>query len=183
MKELAEEKDFVPKDLLQKAMDTVNSKLETMADQKEVGIEPNMVLAIAWLERKGYRAVRDMTYEDQLSAYKKPWFHSALKFQELTASAHPFDEKEFNDFTKKLDRSKNLKEAYRLVMDRTLKNVSELADVYMKNSKSNVTGALWSGNLAHELTALTDLKPADSIMGKKHRKEQEKPLEYKNTGD
>lgn len=182
MQELSEGK-FLDKNLLQKAMDRINSQLEDMQDKNEVGIEPNMILAIAWLERKGYKAVKDMHYEDQLSAYAKPWFHSVLKFQELTASAQLFDKEEFDGFIAKLNSSKDLKGAYGLVMDRTLKNVSGLASVYMQSSKPHITGALWSGNLAHELTALTDLKPADSIMGKKHRKEQEAPLEFKNTGD
>jgi len=172
IKELAKEKKFVPKELLQKTLDIVNSKLETMTAQGEVGIEPNMILAVAWLEGKAYRAIRDMDYETQLSAFKQPWFHSILKFQELTASARDFNKEEFDSFIKKLKDCKTMEEAYRLVIDRILTNLSELAQIYQKTSKAHITGALWSGNIADALIELTELKEASTSLGKKFRKEK-----------
>jgi fructosamine-3-kinase len=181
--EVANGENLVPSEALRLAMDIVNGKLEKMMQEKEVGIEPNMILAIAWLERQGYAILKNLSYEDQQGAYKKPWLHSILKFQELTASAQPFNAEEFNKFILKLSRAKDLKEAYKSVMNRTLRQVSDLATVYGKTNKSHISGALWSGNIAHELTALTDLKPATTTYGDRHKKEQEMPLHLRNTGD
>lgn len=183
MMELSENKEFLSKDKLQVALDKLISKLQDAMDQKDVGIEPNMVLAISWLERRGFKQLKDMTYEEQQSAYTKPWFHSILKFQELTASAKPFDEKDFNDFIAKLSEAKESKDAYMLAIDRILKNIGDLADEYAKKSRSNMSGALWSGNIAHELMTLIDLRPADTTYGKKHREEKSLPLWMRNTGD
>lgn len=182
MNELSE-KDSVWASLLEKAFDRVNSYLESMQDRKEVGIEPNMVLAIAWLERQGHRAIKEMPYEDQVSAYKMSWFHSTLEFQELTSSAHPFDKKDFEEFTKNLSGIGDYKEAYKLVMERVLKNISGLSDIYRQSGKPDIIGALWSGNLTHELIALVDPKETNSTYWKRYRKEQETPLDLRNTGD
>ncbi len=169
--------------VLQRALDALNIELEEAIKNSAVGIEPNTILAIAWLERKGFEALQGLDYESQQSAYTKPWFHALLKFQELTASGQPYNAEEFNKFIAKLSRTKDLKEAYKAVMARTLSRVSELAKVYSKTSKSHISGALWSGNIAHELTALTDLRPATTAYGEKHKKEQEVPFHLRNTGD
>ncbi len=181
--EVANGENLVPAEALRLAMDIVNGKLEKMMQEKEVGIEPNMILAIAWLERQGYEMLKGLIYEDQQGAYKKPWLQSILKFQELTASAQPFNAEEFGKFITKLSRTKELKEAYKSVMNRTLRQVSDLASSYSKTTKPHISGALWSGNIAHELTALGDLKPATTAYGERHKKEQEVPLHLRNTGD
>jgi len=175
--------DVKPTEVLQHALERVNFLLTTAIKKKVVGIEPSMILTITWLERQGFEALQNMTYEDQQSAYTKPWLQALIKFQELTASTQPFNEEEFDKFIKKVAHTKEPREAYRLVAKRTFKNVADLASVYGKTSKPHISGALWSGNVAHEFTALTDFKPATTTYGERHKKEQEVPLHLRNTGD
>ena len=82
-----------------------------------------------------------------------------------------------------MKRTKEPREAYKLVQKRILKNVSDLASFYNKTSKPHISGALWSGNIAHEFTSLTDSKPATTVYGERHKKEKEAPLHLRNTGD
>ena len=46
-----------------------------------------------------------------------------------------------------------------------------------------MTGALSSGNVTHELIALTDFKPASTTYGERHRAERQVPVWMRKTGD
>ncbi|MDD3190813.1 MAG: hypothetical protein PHI66_03940 [Candidatus Pacebacteria bacterium] len=173
----------ISSEVLKSAFDLINEKLEEMMQDKEVGIGPNMIMAIAWLERCGYDFLKKMTYEDQQGAHKASWFHSILRFQELTASLKQFNEEEFNGFISELSGLENSKDAYKFVANRMLINTKELAKVYSKTSKSFMVGALWSGNITHELIDMTDLKPATTAYGRRHRGEQEISVHLRNIGD
>ncbi len=151
--------------------------------QDEIGIEPNHILAYGWLEQKGFRQVQGMTYEDQLGAYKQDWFHTLLRFQELTASRMPFDAEDFESFIAEASQKRSPHDAYRMIIDRTLKNVSGLANKYAEQEKEQRVGALWSGNTVHEITGLTELRPAETAIGRRHRAEALLPDHQRITGD
>lgn len=180
---IRDEGNNISSEVLESALGFMNERLEKMMQDKEVGIGPNMIMAIAWLERCGYNFLKKMTYEDQQGAHKASWFHSILRFQELTASLKQFNEEEFNEFISELLEFEDSKDAYKFVANRTLTHTKELAKVYSKTSKPYISGALWSGTITHELIDMTDLKPATTAYGRRHRSEQEIPAPLRNTGD
>ena len=159
-----------------------NSMLLEMMQKKEIGIEPNHVLAIGWLEHEAFKVLQNLKYEDQYGAYKQVWFQNILKFQELTASSKQFNQEEFDAFLKQIETS-DLKTAYRLIAQRTLEHIGELADVYKREGKEDRIGALWSGNVSHELIGMVDLKPAITTFGMRHREEQLRPEPDRLRGD
>jgi hypothetical protein len=105
-----------------------------------------------------------------------------LKFHELTNSLD-FDEKEFNSFIKQIVSTGDSEEAYQMLSQRVLKNISELAKKYDEAGKAQRKGALWSGNVAHELIGLTDLRPAITAVGKRLRAERMLHPTERRTGD
>lgn len=158
-------------EVLQQTLDYANSRLIEMMQKGEIGIDPNHILAFAFLDKKGFQILQSLKYEDQLGVYKQKWFHSILRFQELTASASKYNEDEFRHFVNKVIYSESPKAAYRLIVQRELDNVSKLASTYKAKGKRNWVEALWSGNSAHELIGLTDLRSASTVAGRKHREE------------
>lgn len=153
------------------AIDYVNNKLVGMMEKHEIGIEPNQVLAIAWLERQGFNTLQGMKFEDQIGAFKQEWFTSLLKFHELTASSSEFSEDEFRTFLNSVKGAESDVEAYKLVASRVLDHADKLGGIYRKSGKTDV-GALWSGNLTHELIGLTDPKPTTTEQGRKFLQER-----------
>lgn len=152
---------------LQQALDYTNHRLIAIMQEGEIGLEPNLILAFAFLDKKGFQALQKLKYEDQQSAYRQGWFYSVLRFQELTASANNYDERNFQQFLNQITNSESPQAAYRLITRRELENASKLARIYKKSGKENSVGALWSGNITHELIGLTNLRPAITEQGRK----------------
>lgn len=173
----------VSRELLGETFNYINNLLIEFINHGEVGMEPNMVTALAWLERQGFYVLQNMNYEDQISIIKKKWFHSILQFQELTASPNNYSQEEFDGFINQVTNSENYIDAFKLVAKRILINLNKLARKYKAEGKNERIGALWSGNTAHELIGLSELKPASTEYGRKHRKEKLKPESERFKGD
>lgn len=173
----------ISKEQLSKTFDVVNTELLKRMREHDVGIEPNLVLSLAWLERQQFEVLRDLTYEEQRGAYKSVWLQSVLKFQELTASPEDFDESEFTAFLQKLNEARSDQEGYQLIFERTIDHVSKLADRYKKDGRSQRADALWSGNTAHELISLGIPREATTVLGKRLQKEALLPREEQLRGD
>lgn len=172
-KELVEMKT-VSKETLILTVDYINTELLSKMEARTVGFEPNHVLAISWIERRAFEIVSGMKYEEQIVAYKQEWFLSLLLFQELIGSAG-FNQKEFKSFTDTLRGMDSSVDAYKIIGKRTLENIHRLAVGYKQKGRTDL-GALWSGNLAHELIGLVDLKPAETEQGRKFRNENIKRM-------
>lgn len=171
------------RELLGEAYDYITARLVEMMDKREVGIEPDTLLALAWLERRGFEVLQKLTYEDQIGVYKQKWFHSILRFQELTTSPNRYDKVKFQSFLDQITQAKWGEEAYKLIGRRVLDHVNILARKYKSEGKDERTGGLWSGNSVHELIGLTDYRPAVTAYGKKHREERQKPEQDRLKGD
>ncbi len=156
---------------LERALTYVNDKLEAMMEHGEAGIEPNLISIISWLDRQGDKKLQSLTYEDQLSAYDKPWFISILKFQELTASPNGFDQAEFERFVGQVKKAETMQDAYRLIAQRTLENVSGLSENY-KARKLYGADTWWSGSIARQLIGLTELREASTNLGQSALKKE-----------
>ena len=176
-------KDYVAEEDLRETLECVNEKLIKIMKRGEIGIEPSLILALGWIERRAFAFLQKLKYEEQMGAYKKKWFHAILKFQELTNSPNNFDEKEFEAFLKKATSIDSDVEAYKFISKRVLENISALAKIYKTANRGHMTGALWSGNVTHELIALTDFKPASTTYGERHRAERQVPVWMRKTGD
>ena len=176
-------KDYATERDLQETLEYVNEKLVKMMKRGEIGIESSLILALGWIERKAFGLLQKLKYEEQMSAYKKKWFHAILKFQELTNSPNNFDEKEFEAFLKKVASIDSDLEAYKFIGKRVLENIAALAKIYKVANRGHITGALWSGNVTHELIGLTDFKPATTRYGEKRRAEKLVPPWMRKTGD
>lgn len=170
------------KSALEQVFTNANAYMQRMMQRGEIGIEPNHILAYGWLEQQGFKELQKLQYEDQMVAYKQSWFQSILRFQELTASSGNFDEQEFHQFLEEVTR-KPAKEAYKMISQRVLNNVGNLVKKYKEEGKEKWIGALWSGNISHELIGLTDLRPAETAQGKKHRQELLLPEHDRLRGD
>lgn len=156
---------------LQQTLDYANNRLIAIMQRGEIGIEPNLILAFAFLDRKGFQTLQKLNYEDQMRAYRQGWFYSILRFQELTASSSDYNEAEFQQFLNQVASTESSQAAYRLIGRRELENASKLARTYRGMGKKNMVGALWSGNIKHELIGLTDLRPAATEQGRKAARE------------
>lgn len=157
------------KEVLANAINYLNQELSTMMEEKVIGIEPNHIMAISWLERQATELLRNISFEDQWGAYKQDWFISLLKFHELIGSPQ-YNEQEFQNYIQSLISANSPLEAYKLIGRRILENIKALAALYKKKGRTDL-GALWSGNLTHELVGLIDLKPATTKFGQNLRAE------------
>lgn len=151
------------------AMDYMTDGLLRMENSHEIGIEPNHIIALTWIAEQGFKVLQKLTYEDQVGVYKKPWFASILKFQEVTATLHGFNPEKFNALITSM-KELNHQQAYLLITTHALDNIAELAEHYI--AKGQPTGTLMSGNIAHEIVGLTDPRRATTALGKKFVKEE-----------
>lgn len=158
------------KDRLVDVLNYVNSTLITMNGQSQIGLEPNFVLALSWLEHQGFLLLKNLTFEDQVAAFKQTWFHTILKFHALTWSPS-FDPQEFAEFIANLKTQNSDLAAYKLIFDREMGNIDNLRKIYKQKDRKD-KGALWSGNIAHELISLHDPKPATTQVGKRLREDR-----------
>ena len=175
--------NYIPEKPLQEIFTHINNLLQEMVKTNEIGIHPHIINVISWLEHEGCQFVKNLFYEEQLSAYKKKWFHELIKFEQLTMSPRTFDEKQFQQFVDTITQS-DMRTAYRLVQERALDDIYHLAKHYKEKGKTERIEALWSGNIIDALIELAaDLKPAESIAGEKFRQEDLKPFHERLTGD
>lgn len=108
-----------------------------------------------------------------MGAYKQPWFHQILRFQNLTASGHAFDQADFDQTIALLPKLKP-ETAYKYIQQQAVHNTIELAKQY--NEQSINTGILWTGTTTRGLMQLTDWKPASTAIGRRMRSELAKPV-------
>jgi hypothetical protein len=165
----------VPREALGQALDYVNSALLGIMQSGEIGIDPNYIQALSWLERRAFEKLQELTYEEQSGACRQDWFTSVLRFQELTCSPSDFNETEFQSFIAKLQQTKSDREAYQLIGTRALESVYQLAKIQSGRGRKD-TGGLWSGNLPHELIGLVDPRPAETEVGRRARNEDIKRM-------
>lgn len=171
------------KECLEATLDYVNEKIINFVQTNQIGVEPNFVLALAYLNRQAFLAMQALTYEDQIAAFKQSWFYSVLKFQELTCSASSeFQEDNFSQFISSIYKADSDVTVYKIVQMRVLENVKRLADYYVSIGKPDWVRFLWTGNLTDQLIGLTELRPAETIYGRQHRKERINP-EVNRRGD
>jgi hypothetical protein len=170
--------------LLGDIFDYINSKLITSMERGEIGIEPNIILAMAWVDRKGSDVLRNLSFEDQLGLSRQKWFISILQFYELTSSLRDYNQQEFEEFIDKVSNVNSDEEANRLIIPWASRHIDELSSKYkMAGEDEAYTKTFWSGNIASQLISLIDPKTARTAQGEKMREERLKPDWDKLKGD
>jgi len=160
----------ISKDHLNEALHYTNKRLMDMMAVHTVGIEPETVQALSWLERQSYNVLQNLTFEEQVRAYRSDWFHSILQFQELTMSPDVYSHTVFEDFIAHVDREHTIG-AYELIGRHTLHNVDSLGTSYRSGGQSDKADALLTGNVAHELAGLIDLRDPATPEGERYKNE------------
>lgn len=153
-------------------LDKVNTKLEVMMNDHEVGIGPDFVLLLSWLDRQGFLLLQDINYEEQTGLYQQKWFTSILKFNALTTSGKNFSKEKFDDLVGEIKNKRSFQQAYELISKNILEHIYTLAKHYQASGR-NDTGFLWSGNVTHELLGLGDFRKPTTELGKKFVREKE----------
>lgn len=152
------------------ALKYFNSLLAGKIDAHEVSIDPLLVDTTAWLERKLFKHIQGLSYEDQQALYKKPWFVEALRFQELTQSSGPYSAEKFDEFITEI-QTESPQNAMLKIASRALNNSHSVNRALAARGVKN-TQALWTGNFTHELIGLGDLAKAITEQGRKAQLEE-----------
>lgn len=148
----------------------VNAKLSTMIKEKRVGIEPELIAALAWLENEQFKYMQGLKFEHQSGLARQGIFQQILLTHELTHNDN-FSQAEFDSFLEKVARMDD-QTAARAIAQRVMRQVSALATAYKARGKSDWVEALWSGNVTHELLGMIDAREAATALGKKMRAER-----------
>lgn len=144
---------------LDKALTQMNVELAAMQANKQVGVEPNFVLATSWLEHKTFEALQQRvqgaeTNHEIAELHKQHWFGESIKLFLRTNSATPVTNEDIDGFVQSVQAAPTPEAAYKAVMAKTTETVEHLSFYYKAQGKD--TGALWSGNLADAYIMLSD---------------------------
>lgn len=170
-------------DALQAVLSHLNTELIRDMRSGTIGIEPTMIEALAWVDHQAMETLQSLVFEDQVHAYRQSWFHEILKFQELIASGQPFDEIKFQAYVQSVVEERSFQKAYQKIMEHTLTNVTDLTEHYKAAGTSYRSKSLWSANTIRQLIGLVDLKPAETEVGRRRRKEMLTHVALRRTGD
>lgn len=158
---------------LTKLLSKINEDLELKMSKEEIGIEPNYIMLLSWLEQECFHQLQRINFEEQTSTYKQDWFISVLNFNELINSFDCFNQQKFNEFIEKIKKSPSSEAAYKLISERVAEQAYKLAKDYKQKGKKD-SGTIWSGNIVHELIGLTDYRQATTKHGQKFILEQQR---------
>lgn len=159
------------KEALHRAFEYVNNGLMEMMQRGEIGIDPNHIHVYSWLERQAFRVLQGIKFEEQMTAYRQPWFHSILRFQELTCSSLEFNKSEFDQFLSNVSHTVFGQPAYQLISHRLFGNTDALQRSYREKGEAHRAKMLMSGDVSHELVNLVNAKPAETAVGRRLRRD------------
>ncbi|MCQ2570691.1 MAG: hypothetical protein MJ154_00350 [Candidatus Saccharibacteria bacterium] len=128
----------------------------------ESGMHSSMLKSIAFVERVATFALRGVTEKDRHELLFDPNFKEMCRFAELTSQSREYSESDFEGFWSKVQRVKNFDDVneintrFQMLAHRRL---SQLRDLPHKTKfLRREAGALWSGNLNHEIIGLVDAR-------------------------
>ncbi len=131
--------------------------------QGDTGIRPSMISAISYTEKMATHAMKHISDKDWHELPFDPHFKEFVRLQELIGSNDSYDERRFDGFydgliremSKDFESDDIARDTYGKLQQHILQNLRGLAAKYNGNpNTAHRAGALWSGNLAHELIGL-----------------------------
>lgn len=151
----------------------LNTQIVTENYSRKLGIDPELIQAVVWIDFRVSTYLSQIYYEEQISLHKQPWFHELLKFRELTACSSVFNIEEFDKWLKLVEASSSGK-ARSLIGYRALMRVKGIADELTGTPIESLRGmfnsAGSSDNFLGTLSAF--LQPANSIAADRLRREE-----------
>lgn len=160
--------DVIDKETLRIALEQINLVLESLYKSNHVGIDSTLVTALSYLDRKAASAIRHLTFEQQVRAYREPWFHEVLKFHELTNNPTGYNLAELTKYISDV-KKEHTEGAYKLIGNRTVHTMNTLRKIYKEEGYARWGEMLWSGNLSKELIGLADLREPTTAEGKRYK--------------
>jgi hypothetical protein len=134
-----------------------NKVLKELEDSRDIGVMPNLILALGWLENKAFsalREVRESRFADDLmeSLVRTPWFKAAVEFMFRihTPSWHVF-----NVWGEHWDELPP-KEICSILANRAFRLSYEWSQLYRVKGREHLTKLLWSGNLLDAVIMLNN---------------------------
>lgn len=182
MHEILQRVDAGEPEALGEAFAHLNHSLLEKVQAGEIGIEPDDIKVISWMEHQGFKKLQGLEYEEQVGVANEEWFKQVLLFQELTASTG-FNAVDFEKFMHSVENAQHAHDSLKLVAQHAQERAKELADAYIANGWGEKTGAIWSGNIMHELAGLGDLRRAKSAALGRHLAEIARPMRERYRGD
>ena len=131
--------------------------------QGDTGIRPSMISAISYTEKMATHAMKHISDKDWHELPFDSHFKEFVRLQELIGSNDSYDERRFDGFydgliremSKDFESDDVARDTYGKLQQHILQNLRGLAAKYNSNpNTAHRAGALWSGNLAHELIGL-----------------------------
>lgn len=135
-------------------------------NQKSLGVFPSTISAISYLDKMAANVLRGLDKKDITEVIYDPGFKEILRFSQLTSSMG-YNESDFESFySKACDNfskayeddgvdSAGIRDGWRFVGQKITENMSALGKKYgSEKSTERFVGAVWSGNLSHELIGM-----------------------------
>ena len=122
-----------------------------------------MISAISYTEKMATHAMKHISDKDWHELPFDSHFKEFVRLQELIGSNDSYDERRFDGFydgliremSKDFESDDVARDTYGKLQQHILQNLRGLAAKYNSNpNTAHRAGALWSGNLAHELIGL-----------------------------
>ncbi|MBF0504689.1 MAG: class I SAM-dependent methyltransferase [Candidatus Omnitrophica bacterium] len=130
------------------ALNEANQILRQMQKDHQVGVMPNFVLSLGWLEAKAVAALQEARqrsdadyYLDQL--YRETWFKEVVEFMRRIHSPT----EAVNDFDASELQSEKSDDVYRKLGWEALTFVREWVRIHEKNGRKHFNDQLWTFNL------------------------------------
>lgn len=153
---------------LAEALYEANKVLEGLYKNGQVGIDSRFITALSFLNRSVASALRSMSFEEQVRAYRETWFSEAIKFHDLTSSPSKYDADRTNEFIRLVQQEHTLG-AYQKLGQKIVQDLGTLGRNYKDRGFGRWSEMLWSGNLDHELMGLIDLREPLTPEGKAYK--------------
>lgn len=151
-----------------KALREMNILLLQQQVNHQQGIEPNIVVAVAWLDHKTFELMRDYAKAEKNSEnlanlygmYRRPFYTEAIKLLLLTSSITPLTPESLQTTVNNITHQNNPNAAAKVLFDGIDSNMRSLAQLAQaEGSTDSEISALWSGNIHDGLHTLAENYP------------------------
>lgn len=158
----------VQRGVLAEALYEANKILAGMYKNGQVGIDSRFITALSFLNRSAADAIRNMSFEEQVRAYRETWFSEAIRFHDLASNPSQYDVDRTDEFIRLIQQEHTLG-AYQMLGQKIIQDLGTLGKNYKNMGFERWSEMLWSGNLDHELMGLIDLREPKTPEGRAYK--------------
>lgn len=140
-----------------------------VSKQKQYGLTPAKVEAVAFAERMATLAMRKITEKERRELPYDNVFKEFVRLQELIGGYEGYNEEKFEEFYSGFRRiametdERDLREHFARLQHHVLERSRDLVRHYKKNGKARREYMMQSNSLLHELVGLTDVRDARTL--------------------